>query len=73
MEDSDNLQYVVVVNDEEQYSIWPAYKAVPLGWQKVGDARNKDACLSYIESAWADIRPKSLRMRLQERASDLNA
>jgi MbtH protein len=53
--------YVVVSNEEEQYSIWPADKEIPKGWKQVGDSRSKDECLNYIRSTWTDMRPKSLR------------
>lgn len=53
--------YVVVVNGEEQYSIWPANKDIPKGWRQVGERKEKDACLGYIGSVWTDMRPKSLQ------------
>lgn len=54
-------QYEVVVNDEEQYSIWFAEKEIPIGWRKVGFAGTKESALSYIESVWVDILPRSIR------------
>jgi MbtH protein len=59
--DSENTVFHVVVNDEEQYSIWPAYKAVPDGWREVGKSGVKKECLDYIEQVWTDMRPLSLR------------
>lgn len=53
--------YEVVVNEEEQYSIWPASKDLPLGWQKAGKQGAKDVCLAYINEVWTDMRPLSLR------------
>lgn len=53
--------YTVVMNDEEQYSIWPASREIPLGWHSVGKEGTKDECLAYIEEVWTDMRPKSLR------------
>ena len=53
--------YLVVVNDEEQYSIWPAERDLPPGWQQVGEPGSRDACLDHIEEIWTDMRPKSLR------------
>lgn len=53
--------YEVVVNEEEQYSIWPASKELPLGWKKAGKQGNKEACLGYINEVWTDMRPLSLR------------
>jgi MbtH protein len=53
-----------VVNEEEQYSIWPEGRAVPAGWRAVGDAAPKDECLAYIEAHWTDMRPLSLRQAM---------
>jgi len=60
---ADDTLYNVVVNHEEQYSIWPADKAVPMGWTVVGTPRSKADCLAYIEEVWTDMRPRSLRDR----------
>ncbi|AVJ24100.1 MbtH family NRPS accessory protein [Pseudomonas sp. MYb193] len=54
-------QYEVVVNDEEQYSIWFAEKEIPIGWRKAGFCGPKESALSYIESVWVDILPRSIR------------
>ncbi|MEU5868204.1 MULTISPECIES: MbtH family NRPS accessory protein [unclassified Nonomuraea] len=51
----------VVLNDEEQYSIWPADRDNPSGWHDAGFSGTKDACLDHIEQVWTDMRPKSLR------------
>jgi len=59
--DRDDLVFNVVVNDEEQYSIWPEYKELPLGWKKAGFTGLKKDCLEYIDKVWTDMRPKSLR------------
>lgn len=64
MSDDDNLLYLVVINHEEQYSIWRAERELPSGWQAVGEARGKQACLDYIEQVWTDMRPLSLRQAL---------
>lgn len=53
--------YEVVINHEEQYSIWPQEQQVPLGWSKVGIQGTKDECLDYIERVWTDMRPLSVR------------
>lgn len=58
--------YVVVMNEEEQYSIWPQHKAIPLGWTAVGKDGTKDVCLSYIKEVWTDMRPLSLRKKMAE-------
>jgi len=56
--------YEVVVNDEEQYSIWPAGKAMPLGWKAAGHQGVKASCLEHINSVWTDMRPLSLRKQM---------
>jgi MbtH protein len=61
---SDEVQYAVVVNHEEQYSIWPTYKELPLGWTAIGKSGTKDECLAEIEVLWTDMRPLSLRRRM---------
>jgi MbtH protein len=53
--------YVVVVNDEEQYSIWRDDNNVPAGWRIVGKRGPKAECLQYVEEVWTDMRPLSLR------------
>jgi MbtH protein len=59
MMDADDL-LDVVVNDEGQYSIWPAGKEIPAGWHATGKTGTKDECLSHIEEVWTDMRPRSL-------------
>jgi MbtH protein len=59
--------YNVVVNDEGQYSIWPAHKEIPLGWATDGTAGSKDECLRHIDEVWTDMRPLSLRREMDER------
>jgi MbtH protein len=61
---SEDVRYQVVVNDEEQYSIWPEGRELPLGWGGVGKAGTKQECLAYIEEVWTDMRPLSLRRKL---------
>ena len=60
----------VVVNDEEQYSIWPAERDLPAGWRRDGFTGTEEECLAYIEEIWTDMRPASLRrwMRDHEQA-----
>lgn len=64
--DSDKTVFQVVINGEEQYSIWPDYKAIPAGWKAVGVSGDKPTCLAHIESVWTDMRPKSLRQAMAE-------
>lgn len=67
MEDvSDDRIYVVVLNHEEQYSIWPQGKEIPLGWREAGKQGVKEECLAYIKEVWTDMRPLSLRLRMQQ-------
>jgi uncharacterized protein YbdZ (MbtH family) len=67
-EAEDTTIYKVVVNHEEQYSIWPADRDNPLGWQNVGKSGLKAECLAYIEEVWTDMRPLSLRKKMAEAA-----
>ena len=63
----DTTIYTVVMNHEEQYSIWPAHRELPLGWNAVGDKTGpKDECLAYIKEVWTDMRPLSLRKKMEE-------
>ena len=62
-ENEDDRLYQVVVNHEEQYSIWPADRDVPAGWRTVGLSAGKAECLEYIKRVWVDMRPLSLRLR----------
>jgi MbtH protein len=57
--------YNVVINHEEQYSIWPAHKPNPLGWTSVGRSGPKEECLKYIGEVWTDMRPLSLRKHME--------
>jgi MbtH protein len=67
--DREDILFQVVVNHEEQYSIWPDYKAVPEGWRTVGKSGLKKECLAYIEEVWTDMRPLSLRQKMEEQAA----
>lgn len=60
----DDIVYKVVVNEEGQYSVWPAQRVNPLGWQDVGTSGTRAACLAYISLVWTDMRPRSVRMQL---------
>ncbi len=66
--DDDERPYKVVVNHEEQYSIWPADRDNPAGWSDAGRTGPKADCLAHIEDVWTDMRPLSLRRRLREGA-----
>lgn len=62
--EEDRTTYQVVVNKENQYSIWSDFKEIPDGWQTVGKTGNKEACLTYIKEIWTDMRPLSLRSQI---------
>ncbi|MBP2451311.1 MbtH family protein [Mycolicibacterium lutetiense] len=59
--DDENGTFYVLVNDEEQHSLWPAFADMPAGWRVAFGESSRDDCLSYIEANWADIRPRGLR------------
>jgi len=61
--------YKVVVNHEEQYSIWPADRENPLGWRDAGKSGSKAECLAYVKEVWTDMRPLSVRKRMESKAS----
>jgi MbtH protein len=68
-EKEDKAIYKVVVNHEEQYSIWPAQRDNPLGWRDEGTRGLKAECLAHIDQVWTDMRPLSLRKKMEEGAS----
>lgn len=70
-EREDNTIYKVVLNHEEQYSIWPAHRDNALGWRDAGKVGPKADCLDYIKEVWTDMRPLSLRKKME--AAGLNS
>jgi uncharacterized protein YbdZ (MbtH family) len=62
--DDDNGRFFVLVNDEDQHSLWPVFADVPDGWRVAFGEADRPDCLEYIERNWMDIRPRSLRERL---------
>lgn len=69
--DDENGSFFVLVNDEEQHSLWPVFADIPAGWRVVYGEATRAECLDYVDQNWTDIWPKSLRERLAERrASD---
>lgn len=64
--DNENGIFKVLINHEEQYSLWPSYKKIPGGWEDVGIEGDKPACLDYINKHWTDMRPASLRRAMAE-------
>jgi MbtH protein len=67
-DEDDTTVYKVVVNHEEQYSIWPAERANPLGWNDAGKSGTKAECLAHVKQVWTDMRPLSLRKQMAEAA-----
>lgn len=62
--DDADQRLLVVVNDEEQHSLWPSYKPIPEGWRRDGAEGTKDECMAHIDRVWTDMRPLSLRRAL---------
>lgn len=69
-ENEDKTIYKVVLNHEEQYSIWPAERSNPSGWRDAGKSGLKSECLAYIKEVWTDMRPLSLRKSMEELAQE---
>ena len=65
-EEEDTTIYKVIINHEEQYSIWPVGQELPPGWREVGKSGPKEECLAYIKEVWTDMRPLSLRKKMEE-------
>ncbi len=63
---NDEDTYIVVINDEEQYSIWWQGRDLPAGWRDEGTSGTREQCLQHIETVWTDMRPASLRRRMAE-------
>jgi MbtH protein len=68
-EQHDDDVYLVVLNDEEQYSIWRANRDLPAGWRAEGTRGTTDECLAHIGVIWTDMRPLSLRQRMAENSA----
>jgi MbtH protein len=66
--EDDGADYRVLINDEEQYSLWPGSADIPAGWSAVGETGSRQACLDYIEAHWTDMRPRSLREAMEQQA-----
>jgi MbtH protein len=65
----DTQDYRVVVNHEEQYSIWPVGRDLPAGWRDEGTVGPEQTCLAHIDEVWTDMRPLSLRIRMAQGAT----
>ncbi|GAA2709827.1 MbtH family protein [Micromonospora olivasterospora] len=64
----DDARVKVLVNHEEQYSLWPDFLDVPSGWKDTGVSGSKEECLAYVKEVWTDMRPLSLRKKMEESA-----
>jgi len=74
--DDEDGRFLVLVNAEEQYSLWPTFAEVPAGWRTVfggPDGSDRDSALRYVEENWTDMRPLSLRQQMDRSASDANS
>ncbi|WP_448681021.1 MbtH family protein [Pseudomonas nicosulfuronedens] len=67
--DREDAVYKVLVSGEEQYSLWPQYKEVPAGWREAGKQGSKADCLAFVEAHWTDMRPLSLRQKMDGQAT----
>ena len=68
-----DMQFKVVKNHEEQYSIWPDFKELPAGWVADGKVGTKEECLAHINDVWVDMRPKSLRDAMAQASAPAGA
>lgn len=68
--DDDDGTFFALINDEGQYSLWPTFADVPDGWRVVCGPGSRDTCLSYIETEWTDMRPRSLVAAMEAAAED---
>jgi MbtH protein len=62
-------EYLVLINDEGQHSLWPSFREIPAGWRAVGPRGRRAECLSWIEANWTDMRPRSLAEEMDRRAT----
>lgn len=63
--DDEDATFLVLVNDEEQYSLWPSFCDTPAGWSAIGPTGSRQECLAWIDATWTDLRPKSLRLAME--------
>jgi MbtH protein len=71
--DDPDANFLVLVNDEGQHSLWPVFADVPEGWKTVFGEAGRPECLEYIEASWTDMRPKSLIKAMEEEAAAVEA
>jgi MbtH protein len=68
--DDEEGTFLVLVNDEGQYSLWPSFKEVPAGWTVTGPQGQRQVCLDWIEATWTDMRPRSLVKQMEAAVRD---
>jgi MbtH protein len=68
-DDEDQGTYKVLVNHEEQYSLWPDGLETPAGWREVGKTGSREECMKYVDAVWTDMRPLSLRKQMEAQDS----
>lgn len=66
--EDENGEFLVLVNDEGQYSLWPSFHEIPVGWNQVGPKGKRRECLDWIEANWTDMRPRSLVEAMKKKA-----
>lgn len=66
--DDEDGEFLVLVNDEQQYSLWPSFQKIPAGWSAIGPSGARAECLAWIDEHWTDMRPKSLRRAMDDEA-----
>ena len=71
--EDDNAEYLVLINHEEQYSLWPAFRDIPAGWTATGPRGKRRECLDWIDKNWTDMRPKSLKDAMEKAARERDA
>jgi MbtH protein len=71
--EDNSLRYTAVINYEEQYSLWPVTQEPPSGWSRVGPEGSRQDVLTFIDSVWVDLRPRSLREAMSERSATRSA
>jgi MbtH protein len=64
-ETEDTRAYLVVINDEDEYSVWFADRELPAGWRATGMRGSKQECIAHIDTVWTDMRPRSVRLQME--------
>ncbi len=68
--EDENAEYLVLINHEEQYSLWPIFRDIPAGWRPTGPKGKRRECLDWIDKNWTDMRPKSLKDAMEQSARE---